>query len=247
MGFNRMTRKYTGFDGNAPGKRAGTERLIDLIEEWTDNALWNNGSWAGYRSKRGKPGNPSVHNTGRAFDLSWRDMGKRGSGNYADAEKVMELLTHPTYAQQLGIEAVFDYWNKHGKHGRGWKCDRGQWRIYKVKVFAGVPGDWIHCEVSPTVADDPAYIERVWKEITGDKPAPKTPPNQQRPYPGRMLRFGSSGDDVKWIQTKVGATPDGLYGRKTRAAVKAWQRRYKVRPYDGIVGKITWAALNRVN
>ena len=109
-------RKYTGFDGNAPGKRAGTERLIDLIEEYTDHALWNNGSWV-VRNKRGKP-SASVHGTGRAFDLSWRDVGRRGSGNYADAEKVMKLLTDPINAEKLQIEAVFDYWNKHGRYGR---------------------------------------------------------------------------------------------------------------------------------
>ena len=237
-------RKYTGFDGNAPGKRAGTERLIDLIEEYTDHALWNNGSWV-VRNKRGKP-SASVHGTGRAFDLSWRDVGKRGSGNYADAEKVMKLLTDPINAEKLQIEAVFDYWNKHGRYGRGWKCDRARWRVYRAKAFSGVPGDWVHVEIAPSICDDVERIEKAWAEITGGKPAKKDPPKKERPYPGKSVRYGSRGEDVKWVQRIVGAKPDGQFGRKTRAAVRRWQRKYKVRPYDGIVGKITWAALNRI-
>lgn len=237
-------RKYTGWDGNATGKLAGTERLIDLIEEWTGKALWNNGSW-GVRNKRGKQ-SASVHGTGRAFDISWRDMGSKGSGNYDDAVRVMDLLVG--HADALGVEAVFDYYP--APWGRGWKCDRDGWKVYTSKAFSGAPGgDWIHVEISPEVASDPAHFDRVWAEITGgaSKAEPKAEPKAEgRPYPGQSLRIGSQGDDVKWVQAIVGTTVDGDFGRYTDRAVRRFQSRNRdARPVDGVVGKITWAALQK--
>lgn len=240
-------RKYTGWDKNSSGKLAGTERLIDLIEEWTGKALWNNGSWL-VRSKRGKS-TPSVHGTGRAFDMSWRGGKYPGSGKYADAERVMDLLVE--HADALGVEAVFDYYP--APYGRGWKCNRDGWKVYKRRAFSGSPGgDWIHVEVSPKVASDPAHFDRVWADITGGKPAKakakakaKVEP-KGRPYPGKSLRKGSQGEDVKWVQGIVGTTVDGDFGRFTDRAVRRFQSRNRdARPIDGIVGKITWAALQK--
>ena len=68
-------RPYTGWDKNARSKRAGTQKLIELLNKHSNGGLWNNGSW-NVRPMRGKK-NPSVHGTGRAFDMSWRG-GKYG-------------------------------------------------------------------------------------------------------------------------------------------------------------------------
>ena len=57
-----MARKYTGWDKDAAGKRAGAERWFALCIEFSGGALWNNGSWV-VRTMRGKQ-NPSVHGTG---------------------------------------------------------------------------------------------------------------------------------------------------------------------------------------
>jgi hypothetical protein len=129
----RMSRRYTGWDKDSPGKRAGLEKLVDLLEEHF--GLWNNGSW-GPRRKRGKS-SPSVHGTGRAADLSWRGAPYKGPGNYEAAVRMMDFLTRPDVAEAFKIEAVFDYYP--GPHGRGWKCDRGRWQNYTKKAFARQP------------------------------------------------------------------------------------------------------------
>lgn len=65
----------------------------------------------------------------------------------------------------------------------------------------------------------------------------------------RQLRFGSRGDDVRELQTQLRAAGhdlalDGLFGPKTRAAVRAFQRARGLVP-DGIVGPKTRGALGQ--
>ncbi|MCL2562445.1 MAG: N-acetylmuramoyl-L-alanine amidase [Oscillospiraceae bacterium] len=71
------------------------------------------------------------------------------------------------------------------------------------------------------------------------------------PYPGTLIRRGSTGPNVRIIQDYLnilGAAPrlaaDGIFGPLTEAAVIAFQRRFSLAP-DGIVGPITWAELMR--
>ena len=56
------------------------------------------------------------------------------------------------------------------------------------------------------------------------------------------LKRGSKGDQVKQVQILLGIDADGIFGRKTEAAVKAFQAANGLK-VDGIVGKQTWAAL----
>ena len=236
-----MARKYTGWDANASGKRAGMEKFIDLLE--AKFGLWNNGSW-GVRTKRGKT-SASVHGTGRAVDLSWRGGSYRGTGKYEDACALMDFVVEN--ADALGVEAVFDYYPK--PWGRGWKCDRADWRVYDARQFKGAPGgDWIHIEISNEYADNPEHYEKFFAVIDGKKPATKTQPkptSKAPAYPGRSLRKGSQGDDVKLVQAEVDATVDGDFGPKTERAVKKWQRANKecCGPNDGIVGPKTWGCM----
>ncbi|MCM3444395.1 N-acetylmuramoyl-L-alanine amidase [Metabacillus halosaccharovorans] len=57
-----------------------------------------------------------------------------------------------------------------------------------------------------------------------------------------VVKEGDRGLIVKTIQTLVGASNDGIYGPKTEAKVKAFQKS-KGLSVDGIVGKNTWKAL----
>ena len=215
-------RPYTGFDTIAPGKRGGTETLIDLLE--AHFGLWNNGSF-GVRKKRGKS-SYSVHATGRAADLSWRGAPYRGPGNYEAAVRLMDFLV--ANADALHIEAVFDYYP--GPHGRGYKCDRDAWQVYSKPAFSGAPGgDWVHFEISNAKADDPQYYIDKMKELLGDppvavKPSAAAPPPPAPPNKKPWLTKGSKGDEVKEMQRIVGAEPaDGDFGPKTEQAVREWQ------------------------
>lgn len=262
-----MGRKYTGWDSNASGRRAGTEKLIQLIVAHTGKNLWNNGSWL-VRNKRGK-GSPSVHGTGRAFDLSWRNMGEhKGSGRYEHAVAVMDMLTDPALAEALEIEAVFDYYPQ--PFGRGWKCDRNSWTVYDKRAFSGSPGgDWIHVEISNRWADSPADVERIWNEyLAGDTPKPKAEKKpakaEARPAPGktyeappfvRDVKRGSRGDQVKLVQQRLAdlgyknssntkpIVVDGQAGKNTVRRIKDFQSDHPCPPVDGWVGRKTWAAL----
>src|SRR5215217_3185427 len=60
------------------------------------------------------------------------------------------------------------------------------------------------------------------------------------------LHTGSRGGNVAKVQRWLGATPDGVFGRATKAAVKRWQRLHELHA-DGVVGPATWAALRRAH
>lgn len=151
-----MTGVYTGWDGDAKGKRAGTEKLVQLLVQ--RYGFRNLGTW-GVRPVRGGS-RPSVHGTGRAADLGW--------ANPANAAQVaLWLVDNFPY-----LEELHDYAGTTKKGcetwGRGYRIGRG-WKNYTATDNAGTPGPssrWYHIEVSPAVADDPAAIVKHWKTLT---------------------------------------------------------------------------------
>ena len=143
-----MKRPYTGNkDGAATGEHPQLTALIKELVKAYNPALWSNGSW-GVRNMRGKE-SLSVHATGRAVDISWRNMsdGKRGvaKGGRKYATEAMEYLIK--HADALGIEMIIDYFP--APHGRAAKCDRDMaWLKYDKPTVSGAPtGDWFHVEV----------------------------------------------------------------------------------------------------
>lgn len=78
------------------------------------------------------------------------------------------------------------------------------------------------------------------------KPAAKPKPTPSKPsasavipYPGKLIKSGSRGKNVEKIQRALGVKVDGIYGKNTVSAVKAYQKRHGL-GVDGIVGKNTW-------
>lgn len=150
-------RPYTGFNGVAGGTTAGLQILIRTLERETQRGLWNNGAW-GIRDMKGKPGQPSVHATGRAVDMSWRDMADdRGRPNwYQPACRIIDRLV--ANADAIGLEMVIDYFPH--PWGRAWRCDRGRWRKYDSRTVSGAPGgDWFHIEISPAMGANPEAMK----------------------------------------------------------------------------------------
>jgi hypothetical protein len=95
-------------------------------------------------------------------------------------------------------------------------------------------------------------------EIGAFDPAnpPKTGPapvvSSGYPIPSRLLKRGSQGDDVRWLQHRLnikGSKPnlvvDGIFGRNTERSVKRYQSTHKTSCglVDGIVGPMTLASL----
>jgi peptidoglycan hydrolase-like protein with peptidoglycan-binding domain len=235
-----MARKYTGFDGYASGKRKGTEQFVREFIKHTGGAFFHNGSY-GRRPVRGGS-KPSVHGTGRAVDLSYRGAPYSGCGDRSVAEKWINWLAD--HADDLHIEMIVDYSPK--PFGRGWRCDRQQWKRYVKPTVSGggkTWADWIHVEIAPDVADDADYFKIVFREL-GDAPANSTPPKAEyKPYRGRPIRRGEKDRElVKQIQRVVGATVDGAFGPKTERAVMKWQAANGCYP-DGWIGPKTWAAM----
>lgn len=72
------------------------------------------------------------------------------------------------------------------------------------------------------------------------------PPKVPGGPPGRAtIRRGSQSDLVKQVQIKLKINADGLFGAKTEAVVRAFQRDHERVP-DGIVGPKTWAILDTI-
>jgi len=63
-------------------------------------------------------------------------------------------------------------------------------------------------------------------------------------YRGLTLTQGSKGVAVVALQRALRVTPDGAFGPKTRAAVKAAQSRAKLAP-TGVVSGLTWVAIEK--
>jgi len=57
-----------------------------------------------------------------------------------------------------------------------------------------------------------------------------------------LLKVGSTGEDVKKLQTKLGLTADGAFGPNTEKKVKEWQATNGLTA-DGIVGAATWGKM----
>jgi len=75
------------------------------------------------------------------------------------------------------------------------------------------------------------------------------------PVPSRLLKRGSQGDDVRWLQHRLnikGAKPklvvDGIFGARSTRQLKSYQKRNPATgPVDGIAGPLTLASLMKGN
>ena len=166
-----MTRKYTGSsDGvSKVGARAGTVKLSELCKKrwgFSNLGIFSNRMMNNPKAVAGDPKWLSVHATGRACDLGYKDRAKA-------VEAWDWFMAHTAV---LGIEEIHDYAfdsnvkDKIAGWGRGYRCSRGE-GVKGVKLFtannnAGSQGGfWLHIELSPQMADDPAKFEDAWRSL----------------------------------------------------------------------------------
>lgn len=164
-------RKYTGnTDGvSRTGARPGTLKLVDLCQKrwgFTNMGVFSNRQMNNPKAKKNDPKWLSVHATGRACDIGYKDR--------ADAVEAWDWFM--TYTKELGIEEAHDYAfdanvkDKALGWGRGYRCSRGEGKagvkIYDANDNAGSQGGhWLHIELSPAMADDAAKFEAVWRSL----------------------------------------------------------------------------------
>lgn len=58
----------------------------------------------------------------------------------------------------------------------------------------------------------------------------------------KTTKLGSRGEEVITLQKKLGLAVDGIFGKATDTAVRAWQKEHGL-TVDGIVGNHTWESL----
>ena len=121
-------------------------------------------------------------------------------------------------------------------------------RAYGVVKTAVRNRSWTHWAALPGVL--PGQVQTP----TQPQETPETPAEAVTDAPGsgvmnmKTLRSGSRGTQVKVLQWLLGqnghdaGTIDGIFGKKTIAAVRAYQKE-KGLAIDGVVGKNTWNKL----
>ncbi len=59
------------------------------------------------------------------------------------------------------------------------------------------------------------------------------------------IKIGSKGEDVRYLQRILNLDDDGIFGKNTEKAVKAFQQAHNLTA-DGVVGAKTWAELEKM-
>lgn len=153
-----MTRPYTGTRDPHPKQRLGTQKMQDYLCFLF--GMRNLGIYANRPTRNGK--GLSVHATWRAAD----------TGGTADQVKALIEFLYK-HRDLFQIEEIHDYRNLFipGKHGAGYRCDRDQggllagWRVYDNPKTIGPGGLWVHWEISPKMADNPALVVKAFETL----------------------------------------------------------------------------------
>jgi len=109
----------------------------------------------------------------------------------------------------------------------------GKWRPYH-----GINPHDKHVHISVRADASHYDSDLPWILATLPPPDPSATPVDDKP----VLREGSTGADVKYLQKLLGIAQDGDFGPATTRSVKAFQKAAHLF-VDGVVGRYTWQAL----
>ena len=152
MNRKKFMTKYIGYDKTATEKNPATEKLVELcIKRWGAKNL---GTFVVREIRGGKPGQMSVHSTGRAADVLIEDKAKK--------KQAIEWFTNPDVVACLGIQELHVY--NDGKWGKGWRIGRG-WKQWTESDNGGSAGGaWLHLEIDYTHKTGEA-METAWRSL----------------------------------------------------------------------------------
>ena len=186
------------------------------------------------------------HSEGRAWD--WM-LNAGNAQQKAVADAVTAWLSAPdaqgrpgAMARRFGI--MYIIWNKR------------MWRAYDpARGWAPYTGSSPHTDhIHFSFTWDGAYKRTSWwtgRAVTTIDPGPKlTPANAPKPTAPpqtpagvySVLVIGATGPEVALAQRVIGATPDGIFGPRTQAALKAWQSAHGLKA-TGQLDAATWARM----
>lgn len=179
-----------------------------------------------HHSARSSDHNPDGGGVVRAIDITHDPRG--GFDSYAFADMLLKQ-------QDRRLKYVIsNYRIGSGPAGPS----PGIWRPYRVPPNLN-PHDH-HCHIS-VVPDARGDSTQAWNIDGMAEPDPAAPPFKPPPP---TVRKGSHGEYVKLLQSGLGIDPDGDFGPKTDAKLRAFQVAHNL-VADGICGPQTWKALNQ--
>lgn len=168
-----------------------------------------------------------VDQTGKVYEgRGWDVIGAHTVGyNLTGAGVCIIGNDHASDATKRSVRWLYDQYARRAGHSL---AIRGHRQL--ATTGTSCPGDhvyaWVHAGMPVAT---PAT----------DRPGP---PAVMRGPGARVLRFGSKGTDVSFLQRFLGVADDGSFGPKTEAAVKRYQAMKKLTA-DGVVGPKTWHAM----
>ena len=147
-----------------------------------------------------------------------------------DINDALQYLT--TYAG--AVDGACWYWKSRGLNRY---ADKGDWRTMTKRINGGTHG----------YKERVSLIERARSVLRNKKETGSEVHEPKKNNSNSIYRVGSKGTAVGKIQEALAAEgfkiiPDGVFGRKTRAAVRLFQK-YNGLHVDGVVGPATWSKL----
>lgn len=183
-----------------------------------------------------KAGKGRVH-----FGQAWKDKAYSTVTKECYDGKTYVNITDMFRAYSSIEDAVEDYYDMLAS------CSR-----YRGCLNQKDPGACITAIKNGGYATDPNYVSTIMSIIRANNLTQyDSVVTANASTPGTIratVRSGSRGADVTYLQQRLAAlgykpgTADGIFGSKTLAAVKAFQKEHRL-TVDGIVGTKTWAAL----